>query len=52
MAGKTIGGISGVLGELISPAPPRESSWPNQSRIERLAANSVNLWNGRLLPTE
>lgn len=42
MAGKTIGGISGVLGELISPAPPRESTWPGQSRIERQAANSAS----------
>jgi len=36
MASKTIGGISGVLGELISPAPPpTESSQFSQLAIER-----------------
>ena len=42
MAGKTIGGISGVLGELISPSVPKESNRPVQSRIERQAVKSAN----------
>ena len=42
MAGKTISGISGVLGELISPAPlPTESPQSSQLAIERQEAKSA-----------
>ena len=41
MAGKTIGGISGVLGGLISPAPPAtESPQSSQLAMERHEAKS------------
>jgi len=41
MASKTISGISGILGDLISPAPsPTESPQPSQLAIERLDAKS------------
>jgi uncharacterized protein (DUF4415 family) len=41
MAGKTISGVSGVLGELISPAPrPTESARSNQLPIEQQEAKS------------
>ena len=41
MASKTISGISGVLGELISPAPPpTESPQSGQLAIERQEAKS------------
>ena len=41
MASKTINGISGVLGELISPAPPpTESPQSSQLAIERQEARS------------
>ena len=41
MASKTISGISGVLGELISPAPPpTESPQSSQLAIERQEAKS------------
>ena len=42
MAGKTIGGISGVLGDLISPAPHNESTRSAQLPIERQKVKSVS----------
>ena len=41
MAGKTIGGISGVLGDLISPAPPEKSIGSGQLPIESQEAKST-----------
>ena len=42
MAGKTLSGISGVLGELISPVqPPTELPQPSQLAIERREAQSA-----------
>jgi len=44
MASKTISGISGVLGELISPSPPpTRSPEPSQLTIERQKATSSSV---------